>query len=160
MSRMKWRSSERRNLTRSAISKQSRRPNQPSKSTIKAPPKISFDLSGVVTQNASFRTGEIIFSEGDFAGTLMYIQSGLVKLSLASKTCKEATVVILGPGEFLGEMCLGRRNIRVRTATALTVTALQAIERNEMLRALHADQVLSYAFFSYMVSRNIRLEED
>jgi CRP/FNR family transcriptional regulator, cyclic AMP receptor protein len=127
---------------------------------MKVPPMISFDLSGVVTRNASFGTGEVIFSQGDFAGTLMYIQSGGVKLSLASKTRKEATVAILGAGEFLGEVCLGSRNIRGRTATALTRTALQVIERNEMLRALHADQALSYAFLSYMVSRKIRLEED
>jgi len=126
----------------------------------KNPPRISFDLSGLVTRNASFRTGEVVFSQGDFAGTLMYIQSGGVKLSLASKSQKEATVAILGPGEFLGEVCLGSRNIRVRTATALTPTTLQVIERNEMLRALHADQALSYAFLSYMVSRKIRLEED
>ena len=127
---------------------------------MKTPPKISFDLSRVVTGNASFRTGEVIFSQGDFAGTLMYIQSGGVKLSLASKSRKEATVAILGPGEFLGEVCLGSRNIHVRTATALTPTTLQVIERNEMLRALHADQALSYAFLSYMVTRKIRLEED
>jgi CRP/FNR family cyclic AMP-dependent transcriptional regulator len=145
---------------RRAVSQQDRMPNRPLRSSRKAFPEISFDLSAVVTRNASFRTGEVIFSQGDFAGTLMYIQSGGVKLSLASKTRKEATVAILRPGEFLGEVCLGSRIIRGRTATALTPTALQIIERNEMLRALHADQSLSYAFLSYMVSRNIRLEED
>jgi len=145
---------------RHAVSQQNRKPNPSLNFRMKALPKISFDLSEVVTRNESFRSGEVVFSQGDFAGTLMYIQSGGVKLSLTSKTRKEATVAILGPGEFLGEMCLGSRNIRVRTATALTPTSLQVIERNEMLRALHADQALSYAFLSYMVSRNIRLGED
>jgi CRP/FNR family cyclic AMP-dependent transcriptional regulator len=145
---------------RDAISQQNRTPNQPVGSNIEAPPKISFDLGGVVTLNKSFATGETIFTQGDFAETLMYIEGGLVKLSVASKTAKEAIVAILGPGEFLGEVCLGSGNIRVRTATAIAPTALQVIERNEMTRALHADHALSCAFLSYMLSRNIRLEED
>jgi CRP/FNR family cyclic AMP-dependent transcriptional regulator len=123
-------------------------------------PKISFDLGGVVTRKESFATGETIFAQDDFAVTLMYIQSGRVKLSAGFKTDKQAIVAILGPGEFLGEMCLGSQNIRVRTATAIAPTALQVIERNEMLRALRADHTLSSAFLSYMLSRNIRLEED
>jgi CRP-like cAMP-binding protein len=127
---------------------------------MEAPPKISVDLGGVVTRKASFGAGAIIFSQGDFAGTLMYIQSGRAKLSAASKTRKVATVAILGPGEFLGEVCLGSRNLRVKTATAIAPTVLKVIERNEMIRALHADNALSYAFLSYMLSRNIRLEED
>ena len=109
----------------------------------------------------SFAPGGTIFSQGDIAETLMYIQAGRVKLSVASKPGKEAIVAILGPGEFLGEMCLGSRNIRrMGTATAIAPTALQVIERNEMVRALHADHALSYAFLSYLLSRNIRLEED
>ena len=90
----------------------------------------------------------------------MYIQSGRVNLSVASKTGKEAILAILGPSEFLGEVCLRSHNIRTRTATAIAPTTLQVIERNEMLRALHADRTLSYAFLSYLLSRNIRLEEN
>jgi CRP/FNR family transcriptional regulator, cyclic AMP receptor protein len=129
-------------------------------SNIETLPKISFDLGGVVTLNESFATGGIIFSQGDLAETLMYIQKGRVKLSAASKTDKEAIVAILGPGEFLGEVCLGSQNIRMRTATAIVPTALQIIERNEMIRALHTDHALSYCFLSYLLSRNIRIEED
>ncbi len=145
---------------RQAIPQHNRTPNQPMRSGMEAPPKISVDLGGVVTRKASFRAGAIIFSQGDFAGTLMYIQSGRVKLSVASKTDKKPIVAILGPGEFFGEVCLGTQNIRVRTAIAIAPTALQVIERNEMIRALHADPALSYAFLSYMLSRNIRLEDD
>lgn len=130
------------------------------KSNIEALPKISFDLGRVVTLNKSFATGETIFSQGDTAETLMYIQKGRVKLSVASPTRKEAIVAILGPCEFLGEMCLGSQNIRVRTATAIAPTGLQFIERNEMIRALRTDHALSYSFLSYLLSRNIRLEED
>jgi CRP/FNR family cyclic AMP-dependent transcriptional regulator len=145
---------------RHAISQQHRRPNQPMRSKIEAPPKISFDLAGVVTLNESFAPGGTIFSQGDLAETLMYIKRGRVKLSVASKTHKEAIVAVLGSGEFLGEVCLGSQNIRMRTATAIAPTALQVIKRNEMIRALRTDHALSYCFLSYLLSRNIRLEED
>jgi CRP-like cAMP-binding protein len=130
------------------------------KSNIDAPPKISIELGGVVTVNESFAPGRTIFSEGDIAETLMYIHAGRVKLSVSSKKDKVAIVSILGPGEFLGEACLGSQRIRLRTAIAMAPTALQIIERNEMIRALHTDHALSYSFLSYLLSRNIQLEED
>ncbi|HMD07510.1 MAG TPA: cyclic nucleotide-binding domain-containing protein [Candidatus Acidoferrum sp.] len=130
------------------------------RSNIDAPPRISFNFAGVVALNESFATGETIFSEGDTAKTLMYIRRGFVKLSAISKTYREAIVDILGPGEFLGEGCLGSQKIRMRTATAIIPTALQVIKRNEMIRALHTDHALSYCFLSYLISRNIQLEED
>ena len=145
---------------RHAISLQNRRPNQLMSSNIEAPPKISFDLSGVVTLNQSFATAGTIFSQGEIAETLMYIQKGRVKLSGTSQNDKETIVAILGPGEFLGEVCLGSQNFRMRTATAIAPTTLQVIERNEMIRALRADHALSYCFLSYLLSRNSRLEED
>jgi CRP-like cAMP-binding protein len=117
-------------------------------------------LGGVAALNESFEIGGTIFSQGDIADTLMYIQKGRVKLSVASRTDKETMVAILGPGEFLGEACLGSQNIRIRTATAIAPTAVQVIERNEMIRALHADHALCYCFMSYLLSRNIRLEDD
>ncbi len=130
------------------------------RSNIKALPKISFDLDGLVALNKSFAPGGTVFSEGDIAETLMYIQTGRVKLSVVSKTHKEAIVAILGPGEFIGETCLGCHRIRMTTATAIAPTALQVFNRSEMVRALHADHALSYRFLSYLISRNIRLEED
>ena len=130
------------------------------RSNIKALPKISFDLDGLVALNKSFAPGGTVFSEGDIAETLMYIQTGRVKLSVVSKIHKEAIVAILGPGEFIGETCLGSHRIRMSTATAIAPTALQVFNRSEMVRALHADHALSYRFLSYLISRNIRLEED
>jgi CRP/FNR family transcriptional regulator, cyclic AMP receptor protein len=145
---------------RHTISQQNGSPDRPMRSNIEPLPKISFDLTGVVTLNESFAAGATIFSQGDIAETLLFVQRGRVKLSVAPKTGKEATVAILGPGDFLGEVCLGSQNIRMRTATAIAPTALKVIERNEMIRALHADRTLSYCFLSYLLSRNIRLEED
>jgi len=145
---------------RHALSQQNGTPNQPLRSKVKALPKISFDLGGVVTLDESFAAGGTIFSQGDTANTLMYIQRGRVKLSVTSKDDKVAIVAVLGPGDFLGEACLGSQNIRVRTATAIAPTALQVIERNEMIRAIRTDHALSYAFLSYLISRNICIEED
>jgi CRP/FNR family cyclic AMP-dependent transcriptional regulator len=130
------------------------------RSKLEALPAISFDLDGLIALNRSFAPGGTIFSVGDIAETLMYIQTGRVKVSVASKTNKEAIVAILGPGEFLGETCLGSQKLRTRTAIAIASTALQVINKNEMIRALHADSALSYRFLSYLISRNIRLEED
>jgi len=146
---------------RHAISQQKWGNNQPMRSNIEAPPRISFNFAGVVTLNEGFATGETIFSQGEVAETLMYIQSGRVKLSVASEAGEVAIVAILGPGEFLGEACLGsQNNIRIRTATAIAPTALRVIERNEMIRALRTDRAFSYAFLSYLILSNIRIEED
>jgi CRP/FNR family cyclic AMP-dependent transcriptional regulator len=145
---------------RLATFRQNRMSNQPMSANLEAPPKISFDFAGVITLVESFATGETIFSQDDIAETLMYIQRGRVKLSATSKTHKEAIVAILGPGEFLGETCLGSRSVRMRTATAIVPTALQIIEKKEMMRALDADHALSYCFLSYLLSRKVRLEED
>jgi len=79
---------------RHGISHENRRPNQPMRSNVEAPPKISFDLAGVVTLDQRFATGATIFSQGDTAETLIYIQKGRVKLSVTSKTRKEAIEIM------------------------------------------------------------------
>jgi CRP-like cAMP-binding protein len=134
--------------------------NQPMRSNGNAVPANLVDLVDVVTTDEKFATGGTIFPQGDIAETIMYIQRGNVRLSAASKTGREATVAILGPGDFFGEVCLAGQPIRMRTATAIAPTALQVIEKNEMIRALHAEPALSYHFLSCMLLRNIQIEED
>lgn len=90
----------------------------------------------------------------------MYIQQGGVKLSVISKTGKEAIVAILGPGDFLGEGCLAGQTIRMGAATAMTPCRLLVIDKHEMIRVLHAEHGLSDIFISYVLARNIRVEED
>lgn len=124
------------------------------------PPATPSDLAGVVTRFEKFASKGTIFSQGDIAETVMYVQEGRVKLSVASETDKEAVVAIPGPGDFFGEGCLAGQHTRMGTATAIESTALQVIEKNEMIRALHAEPALSDRFLSYMLSRNIRIEED
>jgi CRP-like cAMP-binding protein len=118
------------------------------------------DSAGVARRVVTFRQAESIFAQGDPAATVMYIQQGGVKLSVISKTGKEAVLAILGQGDFLGEACLAGHSVRMATATAMTASTLLAIDKHEMSRVLHADHGLSDIFISYVLSRNIRVEED
>jgi CRP-like cAMP-binding protein len=90
----------------------------------------------------------------------MYIQKGGVKLSVINEVGREAVVAILGPEDFFGEGCLASQSVRMGTATAITPTTVLVIQKNEMIRALHAEHALSDRFISYMLARNIRSEED
>jgi len=116
--------------------------------------------AGVARKVAEFRKSQKIYSQGDTATSVMYIQAGGVKLSVVNEVGKEAVVAILGPGDFLGEGCLAGQEFRMGTATAITPTALLIVEKNEMMRVLHAEHELSDRFMSYILSRNIRIEED
>ena len=90
----------------------------------------------------------------------MYIQKGRVKLSVVNDVGKEAVVAILGPGDFFGEGCLSGQPVRIGTATAIADTTLLVIEKQEMIRVLHAEHELSDRFISYMLSRSLRTEQD
>lgn len=83
-----------------------------------------------------------------------------MKLSVLSETGKEAVVAVLGPGDFFGEGCLAGQSVRMGTATAITASAVLVIDKKEMLRVLHDRQELSDRFIAFMLSRNIRIEED
>ena len=116
--------------------------------------------AGVARKIVEYRRSEKIYAQGDPAKSVMYIQSGGVKLSVVNEVGKEAVVGILGPGDFFGEGCLAGLSICMGTATAVTPSAILVIERDEMMRVLHAEHALSNRFMSYILSRNIRIEED
>jgi CRP/FNR family cyclic AMP-dependent transcriptional regulator len=118
------------------------------------------DSAGVAKQALNFQAKDIIFSQGDACEDVMYIQEGHVKLSVVSKTGKEAVVAILNPGDFVGEGALAGQRLRIATATAATPATLLAIELKELIRVLHQDHEFSDYFISYMVERNIRIEAD
>src|ERR1700723_3197904 len=136
--------------------------NSKAKSAPKAAfdPQIFLDSAGLARQVAEFRKKETIFSQGDPAKTVLCIQKGGVRLSVVNESGKEAVVAILGPGDFFGEGCLAGQPIRIGTATSITATTLLLIEKKEMVRVLHAEHEFSDRFISYMLSRNIRIEED
>jgi len=101
-----------------------------------------------------------IFSQGDRADAVFYIQEGKVKLTVISHQGKEAVVAILEPGDFLGEACLAGQNARLATATALTASTIVRIEKPTMIRVLHDEPTFSELFLAYALSRNMRIEED
>jgi len=104
--------------------------------------------------------GETIFTQGDACEDVLYIQTGGVKLSVLSKTGKEAVVAMLGPGEFFGEGCLAGQPLRMGTATAITPSVILAVGKAKMVRLLHQQHAMSDRFIAHMLSRNIRIEED
>jgi len=118
------------------------------------------DSAGVARRVTEFKKKQAIFSQGDPAKKVFYIQKGGVRLSVVNETGKEAVVAVLGPGDFFGEGCLAGQPIRIGSATAITATIVLAIEKKEMIRVLHVEHAFSDRFISYMLSRNIRVEED
>jgi len=118
------------------------------------------DSAGVARKVVEFQRKATIFAQGNSSKHVMYIQKGGVKLSVVNELGKEAIVAILGPGDFFGEGCLAGQKICMGTATAISPTTVLAIERDEMVRVLHGEHAFSDRFIKYMLSRNIRIEED
>jgi len=118
------------------------------------------DSAGLAKRVKTFQRRDVIFSQGDPAKNVLYIQHGGVKLSVVSEAGKEAVVAVLGPGDFFGESCLAGHPVRMSTATAITPSSLLLIEKNEMIRVLHEEHGFSDRFISHMLTRNIRVEED
>jgi CRP-like cAMP-binding protein len=123
-------------------------------------PQVFLDSAGLARKVVEFRKKETIFSQGDSANNVLYIQTGGVRLSVINEAGKEAVVAILAPGDFFGEGCLAGQPIRIGTATAVTPTTVLVIEKKGMIRVLHSEHVFSDRFITYMLSRNIRIEED
>jgi len=126
-----------------------------------ASPVFAFLNSAVVSKRQiEFRKRQILFSQGEPAKNIFYIQEGSVKLAVTSAAGKEAVVTILGSGDFLGEACLAGQPLWIATATAMTPGSALVVEKAEMLRLLHTEHEFSDRFISYMVTRNLRTEED
>src|SRR5579859_2525696 len=126
-----------------------------------------FDLSTFLSQAGVGRTiadlhkKQIIFSQGDQADAVFYIQNGQVRLSVISSRGKEATIALLGEGDFLGEECLtNSQPLRMATAAATTESVVLKIDRKEMARVLHEQHAFSDIFVAYLLSRNLRVQQD
>jgi CRP/FNR family cyclic AMP-dependent transcriptional regulator len=128
--------------------------------TVRFDPKIFLDTAGVSRKIREFKRNESIYSQGDAADSVMYVQMGGVKLSVVNGAGKEAVVAMFGPTDFFGEGCMAGQTVRMGTAKAVTPTTLLVIEKQELLRVLHTEQQLSDHFIRYMLAHNIRVEED
>jgi CRP/FNR family cyclic AMP-dependent transcriptional regulator len=118
------------------------------------------DSAGVSKRIQEFRRGETIYNQGDPGKSVMYIQNGGVKLAVVSSSGKEAVVAVVGPGDFFGEGCLAAQPLRMASATALVPTHVLVIDKKEMTRVLHEEHELADRFITFMLARNVRIEED
>jgi CRP-like cAMP-binding protein len=123
-------------------------------------PKIFLARIGEGRSIAKYRKGQIVFSQGEPADSVFYIQKGKVKVTVVSKQGKEAVVAILGVDEFVGEGCLAGQTMRIATATAMTDAVVMRLERTAIVRALHDEPAFAELFIAYLLTRTIRVESD
>ena len=115
---------------------------------------------GLQRKIVEYPRGTTIFTQGDACTHVLYIQKGTVKLSVLSKSGREAIVAMLGAGEFFGEGCLAGQPVRMGTARAATDSTILLVDKHRMVRLLHKQHALSDRFIAHMLARNIRIEED
>jgi CRP/FNR family transcriptional regulator, cyclic AMP receptor protein len=116
--------------------------------------------AGATRRVATYPKGKVVFSQGQPSDAVMYIQKGGIKISVLSRTGKEAVVAMLGPGDFFGEGALTGQSIRIGTATATAPTIVLVIQKDSMRRLLRDEPTFSERFISYMLARNLRVEAD
>lgn len=128
--------------------------------------KLPFDLHGFLANVTGERTvsayqnSQIVFSQGEPADSIFYIQEGQVKLTVLSEQGKEAIVAVLGSGDFCGEGCLAGQPRRMATAAAMADCKIMRLEKAAMIRLLHDEQEFSERFMAHLLARNVRVEAD
>jgi CRP-like cAMP-binding protein len=123
-------------------------------------PKKFLATIGEGREVVAFPKKQSIFTQGDTADAVFYIQEGKVRLTVVSKIGKEATLGILSEGDFFGEGCLVGKLVRMKSATAMTDCTLLRVDKKAMMLALHREHTFSDLFVAYLLARNIRYEED
>ena len=116
--------------------------------------------TGPARKVVQYRPGEVVFTQGDPANDVRYLQKGAIKISVLSRMGKEAVVAMLGPGDFFGEGCLAGQPVRIGSASAITPSTILVIEKKQMVKVLHKQHALSDRFIAHMLSRNVRIEQD
>jgi CRP/FNR family cyclic AMP-dependent transcriptional regulator len=124
-------------------------------------PNAFLSSAGIGRTRRHYRAKQSIFSQGERADSVLFIQEGRVRLSVISRFGKEATIALFGSNHFLGEGCLASKQpFRLATATAVSNCSIVRIERKEMLRTLHEEHLFSDVFISYLVKNHNRTEAD
>jgi len=123
-------------------------------------PEAFIDASGVARTVLAYGQGQSIYAQGAACEAVMYVKKGEVKLSVVSKTGREAVVAILGAGNFFGEGALAGQPVRIGSATAHTPATVITIDKSDMKRLLHEEHALSDGFITHLLTRNLRIEED
>jgi CRP/FNR family cyclic AMP-dependent transcriptional regulator len=130
------------------------------RATAKFDSKLFLTEVGKGRARTDYHDKQIVFSQGDPADAIFYIQKGKIKLTVVSRQGKEAVVAILGAGDFLGEGCLAGQHLRMATATAMSECSIIRLEKADVIRLLHQQPAFSELLLHHMLSRNIRIEED
>ena len=115
---------------------------------------------GLGKKVVQYRNKQVVFSQGDEASKIFYIQKGRVKLTVLSKSAKEAVVAILTDGDFIGEGCLAGQPLRMATATVIAPSSILEIRKSAMMRVLRDEHAFSERFIAHILARNIRFEAD
>jgi CRP/FNR family cyclic AMP-dependent transcriptional regulator len=139
---------------------------RPKKKIGAAPSVAAFDAQAflnspdITKKIVTYKPLTVVFSQGDSSDSVLYIQKGAIRLSVVSQSGKEAIVATLGPGDFLGEGALAAQRVRMGTATAIATTTVLIVPKKQMIQLLHDEPEFSNRFIAFMLSRNIRIEED
>ena len=118
------------------------------------------ESTGPARTVVKYRRGAVVFSQGDPARDVRYIQKGAIKISVLSQIGKEAVVAMLAPGDFFGEGALAGQSTRIETATAVVASNVLILEKEAMVGLLHEETTFSDRFISHMLTRNMRFEAD
>ena len=145
---------------KSQSTRNSTRPSPAPKNGRKFDPQVFLDTIGEGRKALLFPKKQTILAQGDPADAVFYLRTGKVRLTVVSKDGKEATIGILSDGSFFGEGSLAGQPLRMGSATAMTDCAVLRIEKKAMVDALHREHTLSDLFVAYLLTRNIRYEED
>jgi CRP/FNR family transcriptional regulator, cyclic AMP receptor protein len=119
-----------------------------------------FAKAGEGRMVASYHKGQVVFAQAGLADSIYYVRDGKLKLSVVSRNGKEAVVALLGAGDFLGEGCLAGQKVRMSAAIAIEESTIVRMEKADVIRLLHEEPTFSELFLKYLLSRNIRFEED
>jgi CRP/FNR family cyclic AMP-dependent transcriptional regulator len=123
-------------------------------------PKIFLAQAGEGKTISKYRKDQIVFSQGEVADAVFYIQQGKVKLTVVSEQGKEAVIAILGPSHFFGEGCLNGHPLRIGTTRAIDECVITRLEKATMIATIHNEPEFSELFMSYLLTRSSRIEED
>ncbi len=123
-------------------------------------PKVFLAVIGSGRTISKYRKGDIVFRQGDPGDAVFFIEKGRVKITVVSGQGKEAIIAFLGPGDFLGEGCLGSRTQRISTASAMTECKITRVTKSTMMKTLRDEPQFSALFTSHLLARAIRVEDD
>lgn len=123
------------------------------------PTTVFAKMAGDIVKS-NYRKGQIVFSQGEAADAVFYIEQGKAKITVLSEQGKEAVVAILGAGEFFGEGCLAAQPKRMATASVVSASVILRLEKAAMIRLMHGDPSFSEEFVSHLLARSVRVEEE